>query len=134
MTSLHRVFCAFALMLAALAPQLQPVRAADDSSSPATTLAMVTPAPLDRSVVAPPLAQPVLLCGNRWVTGTYVLANNCRKACVNKHHAGCTPALVNQCMSCWRALMQCARQTGMTPQAKCTACSERYAACMSGFL
>jgi hypothetical protein len=92
----------------------------------------MTPAPL----VAPSLAEPVLLCGNRWVEGTYVLRRNCLKACLNPHHSldECRTKLVPLCNSCWRRLLACANDHNIPPALRCKVCSERYAHCMWPFL
>jgi uncharacterized membrane protein AbrB (regulator of aidB expression) len=103
---------------------------AADMSGSLVAAAMMPIAP--GSDAGPPsLVEPVLLCGNRWVTGTYVVGSNCQKACINRYHQSCTPALVAQCTKCWRALQACA---GLNVQNKCSVCSARYAACMRGFL
>ena len=91
----------------------------------------MTPAPL----IAPPLTEPVLLCGNRWVEGTYVLPRNCLKACLNTHHplGECRTKLVPLCQSCWRELVACATNQTIPPAIRCKVCSERYAWCMRPF-
>src|SRR5262249_50306321 len=99
-----------ALALLAIAPfrfSVQQTRARHGVRAAPIPLARVA-APFSKDLPAPVLVEPVLLCGNRWVTGTYVLGQNCRNACVNKFHSGCTAQLVNQCRHCWAQLVQCA--------------------------
>ena len=132
MTSLIRsLFYACVLILVAglyAGPALSQQAATD---VPVVQVAM-TPAPL----TAPPLAEPVLLCGNRWVEGTYVVPRNCLKACLNAHHplSECRTRLVPLCNSCWRELVACAANAGIPPALRCKICSERYAWCMRPFL
>jgi len=111
-------------------PLLQ-ARAEEPAQGP-MSLAMVIPAPLDQA--ATPLAEPVLLCGNRWVTGVYVLGSNCRSACQRKFGAACTAQLIEQCTNCWRRLQECAKDSFIPAAQRCARCSERYAFCMRGFL
>jgi hypothetical protein len=131
MTSLLRnLFCACVLILAAglcAGPALSQQAATDGQ----VVRVAMTPAPL----TAPPLAEPVLLCGNRYVEGTYVLPRNCLKACLNSHHplGECRTKLVPLCQSCWRQLVACAREQNIPPALRCKICSERYAACMGPF-
>jgi len=126
----RRTLRALALLaIAAFGFSVQQTRAQDGVSGPPMTLAMVA-APFSKDLSAPALVEPVLLCGNRWVTGTYVLGQNCRNACVNKFHSGCTAQLVNQCRHCWAQLVQCAAQHYGTPAEHCHVCSRNYAECM----
>src|SRR5437879_1661752 len=108
MTSVKRgTLCAFVLIiLGTLYLEARQARATDTSSSPAVTLAM-TPAP----PVVPRLAEPVLLCGNRWVNTTYVLGSNCMKACLNEGHSAfeCQTTYVPLCHACWAKLLGCAK-------------------------
>jgi hypothetical protein len=101
-----------------------------DASGAPVRVAM-TPAPL----TAPPLAEPVLLCGNRWVEGTYVVGRNCLKACLNGHHplGECRTRVVPLCQSCWRQLLACANDHNIPPAVRCKVCSERYVGCMWPF-
>jgi hypothetical protein len=80
-------------------------------------------------------AQSALLCGNRWVNTTYVLPNNCLKACLNAHHtvADCTTTLVPLCQSCWRRLTVCAADKAIPPAEHCKVCTDVYANCMKPF-
>ncbi len=66
MPSVHRsALCAFVLtVLVALALHVYQARAEQASSGPVLALAIV-PVPLANDELAPPLAEPVLLCGNR---------------------------------------------------------------------
>jgi hypothetical protein len=134
MTSVNKgVLCALALVVA-LGAQIHQARAQDRSDGPAITLAM-TPAPLGTDVVAP-LAEPVLLCGNVWVRTTYVIPQNCYKACINKGHspAECNTKWVPMCRACWRQLLTCARSPAIPPAARCHECTSRYENCMWTFL
>jgi hypothetical protein len=128
--TLYRNICCVLLVLVAAALGSS-VRAGDTSGM---TLAMV-PAPLGGQVLAPDVVEPVLLCGNRWVTGDYVLPNNCKKACLNHGHSAlaCKVKLVPLCLSCWKKLQACANKPG-SQKAKCISCSKQYAACMKPFL
>lgn len=132
MKSVYRNVCyALALIVAMLGA---PLAQAGDAGG-TITLAM-SPAPLGSPQIAPTLVQPVLLCGNRWVKGDYVLPNNCLKACLNSGHSAveCKDKLVPLCEGCWKELLACAK-AGNAPQAvKCTNCSEHYAKCMAVFL
>ena len=103
MTSIYRNLCrALMLIVAALA---SPARAGDAVAP--MTLAL---APFSGQVFAPPAAEPVLLCGNRWVNGDYVLSGNCKKACTKLGHPAivCQVTLVALCQSCWKQLQGCA--------------------------
>ena len=128
MMSICRNLCAALALMAALGPA--------QAENARVTLAM-TPAPLGGEAIAP-LAQPVLLCGNRWVNGDYVLSGNCQKACKNLGHPAflCQTTLVALCQSCWKQLEQCAAKPTDpgTGGVKCVACSASYAECMKPFL
>jgi hypothetical protein len=131
MTSLIRnLFYACVLILIAglcAGPALSQQAAAD---GPVVRVAM-TPAPL----TAPPLAEPVALCGLRWVEGTYVVPRNCLGACLRSHHpiGECRTRLVPLCQSCWRQMIACAAEQNIPPALRCKICSERYAGCMFPF-
>jgi len=131
MTSLIRnLFSACVLIVVAglcAGPALSQQAAAD---GPAVRVAM-TPAPL----VAPALAEPVLLCGKVWVDTKYVVPRNCMRACLNAHHplGECRTKLVPLCLSCWRELVVCARERIGPPALHCKVCTERYANCMRPF-
>jgi hypothetical protein len=107
-----------------------PVLSQQAANGPAVQVAM-TPAPL----AAPPLVEPVLLCGNRSVEGTYVVPRNCLGACLRSHHplGECRTRLVPLCQSCWRQLVACAGEQNIPPTLRCKVCSERYANCMRPF-
>jgi hypothetical protein len=126
------IFRAFALIvfvaLTLLGPQ---ARAEDMSTGPAVTLAML--GPVSKSLPVPPLAEPVLLCGSRWVTGTYVLGWNCAAACRRRHSAAECVTLVPLCRRCWSDLQRCAVSPAIPPALRCARCSARYANCMWPF-
>jgi hypothetical protein len=131
MTSpIRRLFCACVVILVAGLYGGPALSEQADASGAPVRVAM-TPAPL----TAPPLAEPVLLCGNRWVEGTYVVPRNCMKACLNGHHplGECQTTLAPLCLSCWRQLVVCARNRTIPPAERCKVCSERYAECMRPF-
>ena len=132
MTSIRRgaLVCVLALLAAlAYAPPAQ----AGDAAAGKLALA-ITPAPLADNALAPPLAEPVLLCGARWVNTTYVLPQNCAAACKNQGHSAAECAkLVPLCRSCWKELQVCANNRTIPPAERCKVCTDRYAACMKPF-
>jgi hypothetical protein len=123
-------------LLVALGLPLQQAWAVDPTDGPRITLTAVS-GPAGKGALASPLAEPVLLCGNRWVTGTYVVGSNCYRACISR---GGTPASckasgwVARCQACWSQLMGCPQWTNLSPAAKCRQCSAKYAACMGPLL
>ena len=133
MTSLRRgISCAFAMIvLVALTLAGPQARAEATASAPAMTLALLGPA--GKSIAVPSLVEPVLLCGSRWVTGTYVLGSNCAAACRRRHSAAQCVALVPLCRRCWRDLQRCAVDPAIPPPLRCQRCSARYANCMWPF-
>jgi hypothetical protein len=129
MTSIRRGALVCVLILLAFVQAL-PARAGD-----ATVLALaITPAPLASDALAPPLAEPVLLCGPRWVATTYVLPRNCARACRTQGHpaVACTK-LVPLCRACWQQLQACANDRTIPRADRCKACTGRYEACMKPF-
>ena len=132
MTSIRRgVLVCVLTLLAALASPL-PAQAGDPAN-PVLALA-ITPAPLANDALAPPIAEPVLLCGNVWVKTKYVLPQNCAKACKNQGHTAAQCAkLVPLCRSCWQGLQACANNPTIPPAQRCKVCTDRYAACMKPF-
>jgi hypothetical protein len=130
MTMVNRsaVWASALIVLAVLHLHVHRARATDAAGSPAVTLAM-TPAPL----VVPRLAEPTLLCGNRWVNTTYVLGSNCMKACLNEGHSAfeCQTTYVSLCHACWATLLGCAKNG--PPATQCPGCTLHYAACMKPF-
>lgn len=133
MTSIGRgaLVCVLTLLVA-LASAL-PARASDPAPGPVLALA-ITPAPLADDALAPPLAEPVLLCGNVWVKTKYVLPQNCAKACKNQGHSAAACAkLVPLCRSCWQQLQACANNRTIPPAQRCKVCTDRYEACMKPF-
>jgi hypothetical protein len=130
MTSMRRAFvCVLILLAFAYALPAQ----AGDPANPVLALA-VTPAPLANDALAPPRAEPVLLCGRVWVDTNYVLPQNCAKACKNQGHsaAECVK-LVPLCRACWKELQVCANNRTIPPRDRCKICTDRYAACMRPF-
>lgn len=128
MISICRNLCVALALIAALGSA--------QAENARVTLAM-TPAPLGSQAIAPLAAQPVLLCGNRWANGDYVVGGNCQKACTNGHPAFlCQTTLVALCKSCWKQLQDCAAKPTQpgTSGVKCVACSALYADCMKPFL
>jgi hypothetical protein len=128
---LRKLFCACVVVLGAGLYGGPALSEQADASGAPVRVAM-TPAPL----TAPPLAEPVLLCGKVWVDTTYVLPQNCLKACLNAHHplGECRTKLVPLCRSCWRQLQICANNRAIPPAERCKVCTERYAECMRPFL
>jgi hypothetical protein len=130
----HRdvVVCVLSVLVACLA-FVVPARAGDPASGPVLALA-IAPAPLADDALAPPRAEPVLLCGKVWVDTKYVLGQNCAKACRTEGHspAECRK-LVPLCQSCWRQLQACANNRTIPPAERCKVCTERYAVCMRPF-
>jgi hypothetical protein len=119
----------FALaVLFALAFQLHPTRAGNADGPIA--VAMVT-APLGNDVLAPPLAEPALVCYPKTV---YVLPQNCYKACLNQGHspAECRKRAV-LCQSCWRQFLTCTSKPGLPVPIRCEQCSVAYAECVKPF-
>jgi hypothetical protein len=134
----RRLFCACVLILVAAGLYAGPVLSQQaNGSGTVIHLAMMTaPAPLNTEALVPPLAEPVaLLCGNRWVDTTYVLSNNCLKACLKNHTmADCTTSLVPLCQACWKHLQTCAADKAILPAEHCKVCTTNYAQCMKSFL
>jgi len=82
-------------------------------------------------------ASAAFVCGNRAVNVTYVVPQNCAKACINKGHSAvvCRLRLVRLCQKCWGQIDSCSQALrGQPPLVKCQRCSERYARCMRPFL
>ena len=129
MTSMRRGVLVCVLTLLALVHAL-PARAGD-----ATALALaITPAPLASDALAPPLAEPVLLCGLVWVRTTYVLPHNCAGACRRQGHSPAACArLVPLCRACWQQLQACANNRTIPRADRCKVCTDRYEACMKPF-
>lgn len=134
MTSMKRgISWAFALIvLVALTLPVLQARAEDTPNEQSMTLAML--GPVGKSIAVPSLVEPVLLCGSRWVTGTYVLGSNCVAACRRRHSAAECVTLVPLCRRCWRDLQRCAVSPAIPPPLRCARCSARYANCMWPFL
>jgi hypothetical protein len=125
-------FRAFVLIiLVALALPVMHARAEDTANGHAMTLAML--GPMSKSLPAPSLVEPVLLCGSRWVTGTYVLGSNCAAACRRRHTVVQCVTLVPLCQRCWRDLQRCAVDPAIPPPLRCQRCSARYRSCMLPF-
>ena len=133
MTAIRRGVLVCVLTLFAAFAAALPAQAGDPAN---TMLALaITPAPLGDNALAPPLAEPVLLCGRRWVSTTYVLPQNCAKACKNAGHSAAECAkLVPLCRSCWKELQVCANNRTIPPAERCKVCTDRYAACMKPFI
>jgi hypothetical protein len=135
-TSLTRkFFCAGVVILVAAGLRAGPAFSQQtNASSPPVHLAMV-PAPLNSEALVPRLAEPVLLCGKVWVDTTYVLPNNCLKACLHSGHslAECKTSLVPLCEACWKKLQVCSTTLGIPPAFLCKDCTVSYAQCMKPF-
>ena len=132
MTSIRRGALVCLLTLFTALVHAPPARAGD-ATGPVLALA-ITPAPLASDALAPPLAEPVLLCGPRWVQTTYVLPHNCAAACRRQGHSAAACArLVPLCRACWQRLQTCANNRTIARADRCKVCTDRYEACMKPF-
>jgi hypothetical protein len=132
----RRLFYACVVILAATGLRAGPAFSQQtNASSPPVHLAMV-PAPLNSEALVPRLAEPVLLCGKVWVDTTYVLPNNCLKACLKSGHslADCKTSLVPICEACWKKLQTCSTAQWIPPADRCKVCTVNYAQCIKPFL